>query len=84
MSNTERTRESTIGQRVYARRLAKGLTQEQLAARTGLSPGHISEIENGVKKNLQHKTLKKLVKGLEISIMELLGDDEEGDKSDGN
>lgn len=78
MSNAERVQESTIGQRVYARRMAKGLTQEQLAARTGLSPGHISEIENGVKKNLQHKTLKKLVKGLEMSLMELLGEDEDG------
>ena len=79
MSSVERKQKKsggTLGQRVYAQRLGKGLTQGELAALTGLSAGHISEIENGIKENLQHKTLQKLAKGLGMSLMELLGEDD--------
>ncbi len=71
-----RKRESFgIGERVRLRRLEKGVTQSELASITGLSTGHISEIESGIKRNLQHKTLVKLSKGLKMSLVDLLGED---------
>ena len=74
----------SLGNKVRNRRYELGLTQEELSQRTGLSTGHISDIENGHRKELQTKTIKRLAKGLGMSLEELLGGDEEGDKSDGN
>ena len=73
MSNTE----INIGQRVKNQRLSKGMTIKVLSEITGLSVGHISEIENGIKSNLQQKTILKLSHGLKMSVTELLGVDEE-------
>ncbi len=70
-----------IGVRVRHERYLKGWSQEELAKRSGLSPGHISEIENGERKNLQARTLKKLAQGLEVDVAVLLGecpDEDEG------
>lgn len=38
-----------IGKRLRDARVAKGMTQEELAERAGLSPNHISVIERGIK-----------------------------------
>jgi transcriptional regulator with XRE-family HTH domain len=67
---------ASIGDRVRRLRFYRGWSQQELARRTGLSPGHISDIENGVRKNIQARTVKKLAKGLGADIAELLDGNE--------
>lgn len=66
----------SIGDRIRNKRLSMSLTIAKLSDRTGLATGHLSEIENGLTVNLQAQTLRKLAKGLEMSIVELLGEDD--------
>lgn len=72
----------SIGENVRRHRLIKGLSQDDLGKRAKLSPGHISEIENGIRKSIQARTVKKLARGLEVSILDLLEEGE--DDSDGS
>ena len=65
-----------IGDKVREQRLLRGWSQEELAKRTGLSSGHISEIENGQRKNLQARTVKNLSRALEVRVSVLLGIDD--------
>ena len=52
-----------VGVNIRRARLIKGMSQLELSRKTGLSPGHISEIENGGRKNIQAKTIKRLARG---------------------
>ena len=55
-------------------RRAKGLTQDQLAERAGLSAKHIGEIERGnVSPSLD--VIEKLARGLNVDQIVLIGDD---------
>ena len=61
-----------IGAMIHDARLEKGLTQEQLAEKTGTTKSYISKIENNVKE-ARFSTLQKIVKlglggHLELSI----------------
>ena len=61
-------------------RKEKGLSQKELADRTGIGQTRLSRIENGkVEPGLI--TLDTLAKGLEVSATELLIDTDEKDKS---
>jgi transcriptional regulator with XRE-family HTH domain len=59
-----------IGQEVRRRREELGLTGAQLAARSGLSPGAVSQIENG-KRTPSATTVMKLAQGLGVDVGEL-------------
>jgi transcriptional regulator with XRE-family HTH domain len=59
-----------IGQEVRRRREELGLTGAQLAERSELSPGAISQIENG-KRIPSSTTVMKLAEGLGIEVGEL-------------
>lgn len=52
-------------------RKAAGLTQEQLAERSGLKRSHISNIERGVYKGVKQEVLTKLAKGLSMNTSQL-------------
>ena len=61
-----------IGAMIHDARLEKGLTQEQLAEKTGTTKSYISKIENNVKE-ARFSTLQKIVElglggHLELSI----------------
>ncbi len=61
-----------IGFLIQQARLAKGLTQEELAAKCGTNKGYISKIENNIKE-VRISTLQKIVElglggHLELSI----------------
>ncbi len=61
-----------IGAMIHTARLEKGLTQEQLAEKTGTTKSYISKIENNVKE-ARFSTLQKIVEiglggELELSI----------------
>ncbi len=66
----------SLGEKVRNKRLQMNFSQAELSQRTGLSTGHISDIENGNRTSVQIKTIRKLAKGLEMSITELVGDEE--------
>ena len=61
-----------IGAMIHNARIEKGLTQEQLAEKTGTTKSYISKIENNVKE-ARFSTLQKIVElglggNLELSI----------------
>ena len=55
----------TIGEQIKGIRESFGMTQEQLAMRTGLSQSMIADIENGRRSNMGMETLNKLAMGLD-------------------
>lgn len=57
-------------------RMNKGLSQENLADEVGLSPGYISEIENG-RKRASIKSLEKIAKALGVPLTALMEDEAE-------
>jgi transcriptional regulator with XRE-family HTH domain len=59
-----------IGQEVRRRREELGLTGAQLAERSGLSAGAVSQIENG-KRTPSSTTVMKLAQGLGVEVGEL-------------
>ena len=66
-----------IGNIITEQRIAKNLTQEQLAEKVDLSAVYIGQIERGERK-MTIQTLVKLANVLETSIEELLSDSTEG------
>ena len=69
---------ATLGDRLRARREAAGLTQTQIAARSGLTQEMISNLERG-KHQPRFETLERYAKGLGLSVAALL-DTESGAK----
>ena len=62
-----------IGARIKTARERAGLTQEDLAARVGMSPSHMSIVERGVKVP-RMDTVVKLANELDVSADYLLQD----------
>lgn len=56
-----------IGRRIRDIREEKGMTQDDLAMKTGLRRNNISAIENG-KYDIRIDTLHKIAEGLDVSI----------------
>lgn len=66
----------TIANTLRHLRTQKGLTQEQLSAAAGLSQQLISKIERGLHVNPTCRTLRAISEALDVSVVELLPDDE--------
>lgn len=63
----------SIGDQIRSIREVLGMTQEQLAQRSGLNQSLIAEIERGKRENLNLSTIKKLAEGLNCqSLVQLL------------
>jgi putative transcriptional regulator len=60
-----------FGESLKRHRKARGLTQEQVADRTGISTNFVSELERGLKAP-GLLVIVKLSKALEVSVHELL------------
>jgi transcriptional regulator with XRE-family HTH domain len=60
-----------IGSNVRAARKAKGLTQDELADKSGLHRAHIGEIERG-DTNMTVQTLKILADTLHVTLSDLV------------
>lgn len=65
---------SQFADNLRAIRKAKGLTQDQLGERAGLSAKHIGEIERG-KVSPTLEAIEKLANGLRVDLLVLIGDD---------
>ncbi len=61
-----------FGNRVRERRLALGLTQQELADRAGLHRSYIGQIELG-RRNVTLDSAAKIAKALQVEITSLLG-----------
>ncbi|GAB1823532.1 helix-turn-helix domain-containing protein [Herbidospora sp. RD11066] len=59
------------GAEVRSRRLSKGLGQEQLAVKAGITHGHVSRIERDVA-SAGADVLKRLAEALECEVKDLL------------
>lgn len=64
-----------IGRKIKNLRKKMGLTLQELSERSGVSPGYISMLERGFKKSPTLEVLKKLAKGLGVSLSELIGEE---------
>ncbi len=53
-------------------RQQKGLTQEEVANRVGVTKPYIAMLESGARKNPSLDVLKRLAKALKVEITELL------------
>ena len=58
--------------RLHQLRMAKGFTQQELAARSGISQGVISYIESGMTQNPRFETMAKLADALGCRLEELM------------
>ena len=58
---------------IKALRQAKGLSQQALAARVGVTAAYITMLERGKKTNPSLPTLRKLAQALGVPVTELLG-----------
>lgn len=68
-------RKNLIGDNINRLRTAAGLTQEELALRSGLSQGYINQVENGKRKFTQ-KSLELISKALSVPMVELFKENE--------
>ena len=66
---------STLGERIRMRRQELGWTQDQLAAKAGISKGFLSDVENG-KRSVSAGNLQEIAQALGLSLDYLMrGDD---------
>jgi transcriptional regulator with XRE-family HTH domain len=57
-----------VGERLKAARMHAGLSQKELAARTGINHRHISSIEKGNTPDPRHSSICRLARALNISV----------------
>lgn len=65
-----------VATNVKSIRLSRGISQQKLATKTGLTVRYISRLEN-TSPNVTLEVLERLTKGLGCSIVDLVGDKEE-------
>ena len=65
---------ATTRDKLRRERRGAGLTQVELAARSGVAQSTIAQIEGGVRPNPHPRTLKKLAEALGIETRQLLDD----------
>lgn len=57
-----------MGFKIKDFREAKGMTQEELARKSGVSRGTISALENGTERTTTTKTLFRIAKALDTTV----------------
>lgn len=62
-----------IGSKIRSARKSRGLTQENLAEKSGLQYTYIGGIERG-ERNISLHTLEKIIKGLDVTLIELFNE----------
>ncbi|PZO78698.1 MAG: hypothetical protein DI626_11840 [Micavibrio aeruginosavorus] len=62
-----------IGAAIAKKRIALGMTQEDLAGDAGMDRSYLSEIENG-HKNISIRMLKKIADALKLKVSNLIDD----------
>jgi len=62
---------SSLGRRIFALRAAKGLSQDKLAEKAGISLKHLGKIERGAA-NASIKCLADIAKALDMPVRDIL------------
>jgi len=75
------TRED-LGQALAALRSRSGITQEQLAARLGIDPTYVSQVECG-RRGVRWHTVLRFLSGLDANLHQLAAELEPADESAG-
>ncbi|MFB9277641.1 helix-turn-helix domain-containing protein [Cohnella cellulosilytica] len=65
-----------VGAKIRLHRLARNMTQEQLAESIGMAGTYLAQIERG-EKNVKLNTIEKITAGLHITVYDLF-DEKEG------
>jgi len=68
-------RKNIVGENLRRIRLERGLTQEEVALRSGLSQGYINQLENG-KRLYTQKSLELIAKGLNVPVIDFFKKEE--------
>ena len=72
-----------VGSLIKQARLAKSLTQEELAEKVGVQKSAVAKWENGRVSEIKRSTLKKLSEALELNPNQLLDEAKEKPINDG-
>ncbi len=64
-----------MGYKIKEFREARGMTQEQLSASSGVSRGTISALENGTTRTTTTKTLLQIARALETTVDQIFFED---------
>lgn len=64
-----------MGYKIKEVREARGLSQEELAARSGVSRVTISGLENGIERATTTKTLVKIARALGVTVDQIFFED---------
>lgn len=67
----QKTVQQRFGRRIIALRSERGITQEQLGERTGLSMRHVGALENGHREACL-VSIEKLAVGFSLTISEMM------------
>lgn len=63
-----------VGELIKKERLAKGMTQEELAEKVGVKKSAVAKWENGRVSEIKRSNLKKIGEALGLDPVQLLGD----------
>lgn len=66
---------NVVGNNIKRFRENEGITQEELALKSGLSQGYINQLENG-KRRYTQKTLEFIADSLSVPVIELFKEDD--------
>jgi transcriptional regulator with XRE-family HTH domain len=72
-----RTRRNVVGSSIRKIRQNEGITQEDLALRSGLSQGYINQLEHG-KRNYTQKSLELIAEALSVPVKEFFQEEAGG------
>ena len=71
--------EIKVGEIIRAKREEKNISLSDFAKELDISPGYLSQIENGVKKNPNLEILLRIINKLDIDLAMLLGIESRGE-----
>ncbi len=63
-------KKNLVGSNIRTCRIKVGITQEELALKSGLSQGYINQLENG-KRNYTQKSLELIASALSVTVIDL-------------
>jgi len=66
-----------VGKNLRRIRRGMGLTQEEVALRSGLTQGYINQLENG-KRMFTQKSLERIARGLNVSLVDFFREEPQG------
>ncbi len=68
-------KKNIVGSNIRTSRIKAGITQEELALKSGLSQGYINQLENG-KRNYTQKSLELIASALSVTVIDLFKEKE--------